>query len=77
MSENITIQGFYSLFNYTMNKILQVVSDVPLTWLFLGLVTFLVFGYFIRMIQSLQIDYTMLRAEIKTLSTIQSDTNLL
>ena len=35
------------------------------------------FGYFIRMMQSLQIEYTMLRAEIKTLRTIQTDTNLL
>ena len=53
------------------------VSDIPLTWLFLGSVAFLVFGYFIRRIQSLQTESTMLRAEIKTLRTIQTDTNLL
>ena len=60
-----------------MEDILKDVSDIPLTWLFLGSVAFLVFGYFIRMIQSLQIKFTMLRAEIKTLRTIQTDTNLL
>ena len=60
-----------------MEDILKGVSDIPLTWLFLGSVAFLVFGYFIRMMQSLQIESTMLRAEIKTLWTIQTDTNLL
>ena len=48
-----------------------------LTWLFLGSVTFLVFGYFIRKIQSLQTESRMLRAEVQTLRTIQTDTNLL
>ena len=60
-----------------MEDILKDVSDIPLTWVFLGLVIFLVFGYFIRMIQPLQTKFTMLRAEIKTLRTIQTDTNLL
>ena len=66
MSENITIQKFNGLFNCAMEDILKDVSDIPLTWLFLGLLAFLVFGYFIRIIQSLQIEPTMLRAEIKT-----------
>ncbi|KAK7831163.1 hypothetical protein U0070_020383 [Myodes glareolus] len=60
-----------------MEDILKDVSDIPLTLLFLGSVAFLVFGYFIRKIQSLQTESTMLRAEIKTLRTIQTDTNLL
>ena len=60
-----------------MEDILKDVSDIPLTWLFLGSVAFLVFGYFISMIQSLLTESTMLRAEIKTLWTIQTDTNLL
>ena len=60
-----------------MEDILKDVSDIPLTRIFLGLVAILVFGYFIRMIQSFQIESTMLRAEIKTLRTIQTDTNLL
>ena len=77
MSENITIQKFNGLFNCTMEDILHEVSDIPLTWLFLELVAFLVFGYFIRMMQSFKIESGMLRAEIKTLRTIQTDTNLL
>ena len=77
MSENITIQKFNGLFNCAMEDILHEVSDIPLTWLFLGHVTFLVFGYFIRTMQSFKIESAMLRAEIKTLRTIQTDTNLL
>ena len=77
MPENITIQKFNGLFSCAMEDILHEVSDIPLTWLFLGSVTFLVFGYFIRRIQSLQTESTMLRSEIKTLRTIQTDTNLL
>ena len=77
MSENITIQKFnVFFFNCAMEDILKDVSDI-LTLLFLGSVAFLVFGYFIRKIQSLQTESTMLRAEIKTLRTIQTDTNLL
>ena len=64
-------------FNCAMEDILKDVSDIPLTLLFLGSVAFLVLGYFIRMMQSLQIESTMLRVEIKTLRTIQADTNLL
>ena len=60
-----------------MEDILHEVSDIPLTWLFLRLVAFLVFGYFIRTMQSFKIESAMLRAEIKTLRTIQTDTNLL
>ena len=77
MSENITIQKFNGFFNCAMEDILKDISDIPLTLLFLGSVAFLVFGYFIRMIQPLQTKFTMLRAEIKTLRTIQTDTNLL
>ena len=77
MSENITIQKFNGFFSCAMEDILKDVSDIPLTLLFLGSVAFLVFGYFIRKIQSLQTESTMLRAEIKTLRTIQTDTNLL
>ena len=77
MSENITIQKLNVFFNCAMEDILKDVSDIPLTLLFLGSVAFLVFGYFIRKIQSLQTESTMLRAEIKTLRTIQTDTNLL
>ena len=51
MSDNITIQGFHSLFNYTMDEVLQHVSDIPLTWLYLGLINFLVFGSLLRMMQ--------------------------
>ena len=75
MSENITIHKFNGLFNCTMEDILHEVSDIPLTWLFLGLVAFLVFGYVIRTMQSFKIESAMLRAEIKTLRTIQTDTN--
>ena len=72
MSENITIQKFNVFFFLycAMEDILKDVSDIPLTWLFLGYVAFLVFGYFIRMIQSLQTESTMLREEIETLRTI-------
>ena len=77
MSENITIQKFNGFFNCAMEDILKDVTDIPLTLLFLESVAFLVFGYFIRKIQSLQTESTMLRAEIKTLRTIQTDTNLL
>ena len=77
MSENITIQKFNGFFSCAMEDILKDVSDIPLTLLFLGSVAFLVFGYFIRKIQSLQTESTILRAEIKTLRTIQTDTNLL
>ena len=77
MSENITIQKFNGFFNCAMEDILKDVSDIPLTLLFLGSAAFLVFVYFIRKIQSLQTESTMLRAEIKTLRTIQTDTNLL
>ena len=64
MSENITIQKFSGFLNCAMEDILKDVSDIPLTWLFLGLVAVLVFGYFIRTMQSFKIESAMLRAEI-------------
>ena len=65
MSENITIQKFNGFFNCAMEDILKDVSDIPLTLLFLGSVAFLVFGYFIRKIQSLQTESKMLRQRLK------------
>ena len=55
MSKNITIQGFNSLFNCAMEDVLQDVSDIPLTWLFLGLIIFLMFDCLLRIMQVLAI----------------------
>ena len=71
MSHNLTIQGFNSLFIYTMCKVLQDLYDVPSTSLFLILGISLVLNIFflkiwfdnraknevlLKMVQSLQTD---------------------
>ena len=67
MSDNITVQGFHSLFNYTMAEILQDVYDIPLVWLFLWLIIFLVFGSLFIMMQSLQTGSKILRKDVENL----------
>ena len=67
MSDNITVEGFYSLFNYTMAEILQDTYDL-LAWIFIGLAIFLIFGLWLdnrKKMQSLQDKSRILRTEVE------------